>query len=451
MVLLTDVNFLFARSGHIWKSITQRVMKLTPYADFWDYIFDILFYLQLTWVCVEEVKEMVHNMKSGEGAYKGFVAYMGIWNAVDWFYILAGYVFLILWIVRVKEIEHVRDEILSFDLEAFECTSDCGAHFSKVFLDVETAGYFTGSVRVFGAVVPMIFMLRLFKAFSAQPRLALVTDTLKQASSNLAHYLVVFTAIFFTYATMAVALFGREIERFATLDRAVPSTFRLLMGDFEFQKMEVIGRQYAFLFFFSFMWLLNMVMMSMLIAIIMDVYVDVKANAAFSHTIWSEAWDIAGRAYLNRKKARILLLKIRPAFDANSEDLLSISDIMTRVPLISRKQAARLMENAATRFLNDNPSDIQLDGVKSFVDEIYNTLGSLPEIVSGIPVKGAPSRRNCSKLAEEVPLDQLLAAASLKLHSNLESDWLGSKAGIGKLIESAQLMAKSLDQSPFWS
>merc|ERR1719265_230686 len=93
------------------------------------------------------------------------------------------------------------------------------------------------SVRYLCVFYPMVIMCRLFKAFAAQPRLALVTRTLSMAAIDVGHFGIVFVTIFFSYAVMGHTLFGREVYDFSDLGRSVNSCFCILMGDFDLSEM----------------------------------------------------------------------------------------------------------------------------------------------------------------------------------------------------------------------
>merc|ERR1719321_1094776 len=76
---------------------------------------------------------------------------------------------------------------------------------------------------------PMVIVMRLFKAFAAQPRLAVVTSTLSICMVDMLHFLLVFLSVFMTYAVAGVLLFGREVDDFTTYPRAINACFRHMM------------------------------------------------------------------------------------------------------------------------------------------------------------------------------------------------------------------------------
>merc|ERR1719265_891946 len=128
-------------------------------------------------------------------------------------------------------------------------------------------------------------MLRLFKAFSSQPRLALVTQTLSLALVDIIHFGVVFITIFCTFCVMAIGLFGREMHEFSTFELAFSSCFLVLMGDFDYGAMFSEARVMGTVWFWAFQIVLVLIMLNMLLAIIMDTYSEVKDMSSDSETL----------------------------------------------------------------------------------------------------------------------------------------------------------------------
>merc|ERR550514_1215019 len=118
-------------------------------------------------------------------------------------------------------------------------------------------------------------MLRFFKAYSGQPRLAMVTSTLTRAATDLFHFMIVFMTIFLCYSYSGMFLFGRRVEKFSTATYAVQTCFNMVMGDFDWSELSEEHNFTAMMWFWSFMVLVVLVMMNMLLAIVMDVYTEV--------------------------------------------------------------------------------------------------------------------------------------------------------------------------------
>merc|ERR1719230_1036419 len=99
------------------------------------------------------------------------------------------------------------------------------------------------------ALYPFVTVARFFKAFSAQARLAAVTKTLQNASTDIVHFGIVFGTVFSVYTVSAMILFGQELNEFANLGRALNTVFRCLLGDFDWDEMNDVGRLEAGIWF----------------------------------------------------------------------------------------------------------------------------------------------------------------------------------------------------------
>ena len=55
-------------------------------------------------------------------------------------------------------------------------------------------------------------LIRLFRGFAVQPRLALVTETFRKSFNDLVHFGIVFFTVFVAFAIIGYITFGREME-----------------------------------------------------------------------------------------------------------------------------------------------------------------------------------------------------------------------------------------------
>jgi len=241
----------------------------------------------------------------------------------------------------------------------------------------EQVGTMGRAQRMLSGFYPFCLMLRLFKAFSAQPRLAIVTQTMAEASNDLAHFGIVFFSIFFVYVAMGMAFFGREVPAFSSFDRAVLSLFRALMGDFSVEDMEASGRDIAFVFFGSYMAIAVMLLLNMLIAIIMDVYATVANRSRNGESLWNECSDIAIRAYENWKGERVTLANVsRHCMAAWGEDALEskevvfINSVLDAVPGLSATQLSKDLSSAVQEWASENTLETQLHEVLEEVGQL---------------------------------------------------------------------------------
>lgn len=142
---------------------------------------------------------------------------------------------------------------------------------------------------------PMLTIIRLFEAFSSQPRLATFTKALSLASVTLSHFLLVSCSVFFTYAIVAVVLFGRELDDFTTGFRSIFACFRTLMTIFDWEELQRIGHYEAGFWLATFLVILCGFMLNLLTAILVDAYTEVKATVDQKDTIFTEALQMLFR------------------------------------------------------------------------------------------------------------------------------------------------------------
>ena len=62
-------------------------------------------------------------------------------------------------------------------------------------------------------VFSFVMMFRFFKAFRANPRLAIAVNTLVKAAVDILHFFVVFLTIFLVFTLMAYITFGAQLSR----------------------------------------------------------------------------------------------------------------------------------------------------------------------------------------------------------------------------------------------
>lgn len=238
------------------------------------------------------------------------------------------------------------------------------------------------STSLVSSFYPFCILLRLFKTFSLQPRLAVVTRTLWMSFADLVHFGIIFFSVFVTYVFMAMGFFGRTVEGYSDFGISFITLFRSLMGDADFVAMEdQVGRAIAGVFHISFMLCMLLILLNMLIAIIMDVYGETKRSAQFSDPVWDDITDFFRRWYHARKGDRVSLSEAKDTFMAyleekaeeevevqvegapelqnkksifveleESEEIVTVNDLMKKVPKMSQEQAEHSIFEAVKWF-----------------------------------------------------------------------------------------------------
>jgi len=282
MHAMIHINFFFSRAGHIWKAI----IPMSTFADLLDRPFkiaaDVTFIICLLKMLFQEAI-LVYRIVRAKGVVGIFGEFMQPQNMLDIVGVLAGSAVVTMMGFMFKFVGDLNSAgyLLGLPGDNPEAMED-------YIWELENVIHFYHKLRLVMAAYPLVIVFKLFKTFSAQDRLAVVTNSLNKASVDLFHFLIVFMAIFGIYAIAAVSLFGHSVDDMATMSRTMTSTFLAMLGDFDWDEVKVAGRLEAGIWFWTFMLLVSMILMNMLIAIVMDAYSEVKDGAKDSKTMGEE-------------------------------------------------------------------------------------------------------------------------------------------------------------------
>eukprot|EP00913_Durusdinium_trenchii_P006943 g6531.t1 len=399
ILTVTGIHFLLARSGRIWKQITFMSLKMAPYANLWPLCWEILFFGSIFTIFIEEVYEVVSGLLATRvrGRCKCvsfFREYISVWNLIDWVSIILAFTLLGMWILTCED-----RKALQVAVEALIATCSSA--------DQNTCFY------------PFCILLRLFKTFSLQPRLAVVTRTLWASFADLAHFGIIFLSVFVTFVFMAMGFFGRTVEGYSSFHIAFVTLFRALMGDLDFDAMEEqAGRVIAGIFHLAFMLTMLLILLNMLIAIIMDVYAETKRNASCSDTVWDDVVDYFQRTRISISKAKALFIasleqeaedketeaphlqKLQTSVfgdDVKESDIVvTIADLMRRVPEMPPEQATESIEQSVVWF--ERVSDMEIDQ-----QEMLQGIRQLQQ-AAGIELNPAGHSRQTLLKQDEAPM-----------------------------------------------
>lgn len=211
----------------------------------------------------------------------------------------------------------VPPETIATSGDALHLSADNMASFSRWF-------------RILQAEYHLVLMFRFFTAFSAQPRLGVVTSALGDCLVDIIHFLIVLLPTFLAYAISGVFVFGRRMEEFATIDASIGICFKMAMeGEFDWDNLALRDYWTAALWTWTFMVLLVLLMISMVLAIVMDVYTAKRKAAGQSETIGVTIWNIITRIRNGR-----VWVSNRELIEAGSEAerLISRQDLLTKFP-----------------------------------------------------------------------------------------------------------------------
>merc|ERR1711881_519175 len=134
--------------------------------------------------------------------------------------------------------------------------------------------------------------------------LAVISKTLFNSFPDLAHFIVIFGCLWFTFVMFAHFVFGHMIETYSTVGHAIFNTFRGFVAAPAVNVPEIIStnaadivpRAWVFpmaeVWWLMFMVLLFLVVRSILLAIVREAYKEAKRSSIHATTMWGQAWDM---------------------------------------------------------------------------------------------------------------------------------------------------------------
>lgn len=349
-------------------------------------IADIVWVGAILYVMVTESKEIIGLVRNSHERWWRTIKneYVGLWNAIDWISILVALMIIQFYVRMQLAVGGVNNHLI----EMIKISLDSG---DRITYEEQTETFFGLVQEMCGAekefrrmlcVYPMIVMLRLFKSFKAQPRLALVTDTMNKASQDMLHFFIVFLSVYVCMMVNSVLFFGQDVQEFASVPRAIHSCFRAMFGDWDWDKMKEIGFVKAQIWFWLFMMIMVLILLNMLLAIVMDAYTEVKGKASTAVTLPGQIKEMQRRRTQYKRGERVKLNEIYDVFlaDANgdekamlkSETLLKPHDVAAKINL-PLKQATRTLANSLTGWWKELHAAEAVDE-EQLKDQIKETL-----------------------------------------------------------------------------
>lgn len=290
------IGFFFSRGGHIWKKMMPMSITAQLHQYWYYWIGDFVWMFCVFYIFISEIVD-IYRLLRRKGWQALLDEYLTFWNAFDWFSLVCAFAVMGMFGSVMNMINICNDSVDGLlDPRVVAWNSTAYVERLHEHMDtLETTVKYVNNFRTVMAAYPLIIILRLFKAYSAQPRLAMVTKTLETAGQELLEFGLVFFSVFITFTISGVILFGREVVSFGTLPRALFAVFRMLIGDLMWDETSQVGRLFAFMWICLFMLVNVMLLLNMLLAIIMKHYVQAKYQAGNAETLWAEAYQVYRR------------------------------------------------------------------------------------------------------------------------------------------------------------
>jgi len=219
-----------------------------------------------------------------------------------------------------------------------------------MFSDMYALVTFLQSYMAVSGINIILLMLRVLKLMDFQPRLGVITHTLGLAAPDLIHFFTIFMMVFTGFAFIGHVIFGFGSVYFSTFEESFHTLFKNLLGDVEYFVVDLVelpGLTYivAMIYFYSFNIMVLFILFNFLLAIIVDAFGEVKANASESisvHTevnpMISDSWRSFSRYFgfhrdhISSDKLLAQLKRWRHGLDPDYESTDSEDEVIPYIP-----------------------------------------------------------------------------------------------------------------------
>ncbi|CAJ1404087.1 unnamed protein product [Effrenium voratum] len=418
-------NIAFSRGGGLFTSVKMDSIFLKSFQNVGSIVVDIVFVTFLFGIFVMELVRLckaVKNREARKHISKG-------WTVLQALTILGGIAVVVGYCVEFS----LRDDVVeSYEMVVQKQLQDMPADTNNdgiALLDkVAYMSWFAGNFRMVTGVYCLLCMVRFFTSFGAQPRLAVVTRTLEVSAFDIVHFLVVLAPTWLAYALAGCFIFGRRMEEFATLDSAVGFCFKLMIeGEYDWPYFSEENYYTCMFWVWTFMVLLNLIMLNMVLAIILDVYGSIRRETGKSETAWLTLWRMMLQLY--RRRVWVNSTKLLEALPTMPDEIKQ-NDILDTFPEMCKEQLQILMEACHFQVTMD---DLAAAGgqramkmalsCKLAIDKVTETVSALHD---GTLEKGGddgPGSEWVKKLADEMAEQNFLMQKLQNKLKLVEKHW----------------------------
>jgi hypothetical protein len=374
LLSLTSVTLFFSRGGKIHKFVHVQ----SSWANqFGGGIFEVvpMVMCDITWITllgylfIGEMKEIIKTIRGSKERFWRALRdeYLDHWNLVDWVSMgfaaccvtMFGQVFL-----ETRKVMPEFERLAALDLDVIDVEQYEKMN-QNFFTSVEALCATEIWYRMSLCFYPAVVMLRLFKSFAAQGRLAVVTRTLYDARIDMIHFFLVFFSVYFCMVVNSVLIFGQDQEDYSDIGRATLTCFRAMFGDWDWSGISDESTQWlSAVWFCLFVMVMMVILLNFLLAILMDSYSVVKEKSMAEEPLMKQIDTMMRRRSQNKAKERVKLGYIFETYFKETGDertllndttVVTPEEVMAKVSGLPKNQATRTIAGAKAMYADPEP------------------------------------------------------------------------------------------------
>jgi len=341
------INVWFPPSGALVPAVIIMTFPAEPYLNTGKVVVDILWMVLWFHLFATSFYGLLKACFSHT-----FAEYAkSFWHWLDWLSVIGGFVVSIFWIVFLTLLRSVKARALEVVGSRPAAEAELRGYLDDADRMHSEAAHLAAFVMVYRTFVcwyTLLIAIRFFQAFMAQPRLNIITKTVQSSLVDVAHFLIVLLLVYFSFAVAGMFLFGHRMLEFSSLGMAFHQCFLIMLGSFEYEDLASEHPVSAAVWFWSYVVLVALCMLNMALAIIMDIYTEVKADADETDELWTQTAKVF-RSIVSARD-RVKLRDLSEQIEADPRHLwLDEDSLMDIVPSLGHAQAAELIGRAERR------------------------------------------------------------------------------------------------------
>merc|ERR1712070_840964 len=226
-----------------------------------------------------------------------------------------------------------------------------------------------------------MMLLRVLKLLDFQPRTGIMTRTLAKAALYLFDFFVVFGFVLVSFAMIGHLSLGEEIEGFSTSPKAILTCLNVLLGDVDvrsdFDSLEDGKRQGAEFFFWIYIVLAFFLLINVLLAILVDAYVDVKDAAGKTHGMLEDLQELFLDLFFRIKRDAFRILRTEKDTHFSHRDYVHAlmpsvhAFAATKLQALHRGKSCRKCSSNKLSFKDKHQLAASKVGLTKFIDNHY--------------------------------------------------------------------------------
>ncbi|XP_041048078.1 polycystin-2 isoform X2 [Carcharodon carcharias] len=249
----------FPATGGALSSWQFQTVKLIRYVSSFDYFLaacEIAFCIFIFYYIIEEILEIhIHKL----------YYFKSVWNCLDIVIIVLSLVAICINVYRTSIVTELLGELLENQ---------------NSYPNLESLAYWQIQFNNMTAVVVFFAWIKIFKFISFNKTMTQLSSTMSRCAKDIIGFAIMFFIVFLAYAQLAYLVFGTQVDDFSTFHTCIFTQFRIILGDFDFTKIEEADRILGPIYFVTFVFFIFFILLNMFLAIINDTYSEVKSDMA---------------------------------------------------------------------------------------------------------------------------------------------------------------------------